>query len=165
MVTEAVEMFVRMENWDGLAVVFTQLPSSMCAQVHDYYSQQCAFTVVCKMRRCAWVSIALQRTGSGESYVNTCNWNNSADTYPFFWRHASLVVGLKILLTIDENDVELWCCQRFASRSLWSSLYGRLDFPMPPHVYTLCLIAGEIFAHPGMPLQLRCTRVLSAALF
>lgn len=27
MVEEAVEMFVRMENWDALAVVFTQLPS------------------------------------------------------------------------------------------------------------------------------------------
>lgn len=27
MVEEAVEMFVRMENWDGLAVIFAQLPS------------------------------------------------------------------------------------------------------------------------------------------
>lgn len=27
MVEEAVEMFIRMENWDGLAVIFTQLPS------------------------------------------------------------------------------------------------------------------------------------------
>eukprot|EP00903_Cladosiphon_okamuranus_P019664 g18076.t2 len=51
MVEEAVEMFVRMENWDGLAVVFTQLPSaplyagSFCQAflatvdaVPDYYS-------------------------------------------------------------------------------------------------------------------------------
>lgn len=27
MVEEAVELFVRMENWDGLAVIFMQLPS------------------------------------------------------------------------------------------------------------------------------------------
>ena len=30
-VEEAVEMFVRMENWDGLAVIFTQLPSGRTA--------------------------------------------------------------------------------------------------------------------------------------
>lgn len=29
MVEEAVGMFVRMENWDGLAVIFSRLPSGM----------------------------------------------------------------------------------------------------------------------------------------
>lgn len=29
MVEEAVDMFVRMENWDGLAVIFSRLPSGM----------------------------------------------------------------------------------------------------------------------------------------
>lgn len=29
MVEEAVDTFVRMENWDGLAVIFTQLPSGV----------------------------------------------------------------------------------------------------------------------------------------
>lgn len=31
MVEGAVEMFVQMENWDGLAVIFTQLPSGRFA--------------------------------------------------------------------------------------------------------------------------------------
>lgn len=35
MVEEAVDTFVRMENWDGLAVIFTQLPSGMAVIESD----------------------------------------------------------------------------------------------------------------------------------
>ena len=37
MVEEAVEMLIRMKNWDGLAVLFTQLPSGRFALFACYF--------------------------------------------------------------------------------------------------------------------------------
>lgn len=37
MVRDAVEMFIQMENWDGLAVIFAQLPSGMTFALADRF--------------------------------------------------------------------------------------------------------------------------------